>query len=99
MSIIVALGVFAAIITVLSYHSFWEKLGLLLTPFGYCLVGTVGLYSLIPTKTISTRMRFMAQFHSLDFIVNPSLFTSVTDMLEDTMQATLPRLLHGVCVA
>jgi len=37
--------------------------------------------------------------HSLWPIVNPSLFTSVADMLEDTMQATLPKMIHGVRVA
>ncbi|CAA7266908.1 unnamed protein product [Cyclocybe aegerita] len=32
-------------------------------------------------------------------IVNPSLFTAVADMLEDSMQATLPKMVHGVRVA
>lgn len=32
-------------------------------------------------------------------IVNPSLFVAVADMLEDTMQATLPKLVRGVRVA
>ncbi|KAF9485177.1 hypothetical protein BDN70DRAFT_871562 [Pholiota conissans] len=32
-------------------------------------------------------------------IVNPSLFIAVADMLEDTMQATLPKLVYGVRVA
>ncbi|KAK0461108.1 uncharacterized protein EV420DRAFT_1619590 [Desarmillaria tabescens] len=32
-------------------------------------------------------------------IVNPALFTSVSDMLEDALQATLPKLVHGVRVA
>ncbi|KAK0241628.1 hypothetical protein EDD85DRAFT_902134 [Armillaria nabsnona] len=32
-------------------------------------------------------------------IINPALFTSVSDMLEDALQATLPKLIHGVRVA
>ncbi|KAK0485958.1 hypothetical protein IW261DRAFT_1548948 [Armillaria novae-zelandiae] len=32
-------------------------------------------------------------------IINPALFTSVSDMLEDALQATLPKLVHGVRVA
>ncbi|KAF9525767.1 hypothetical protein CPB83DRAFT_858856 [Crepidotus variabilis] len=32
-------------------------------------------------------------------IINPSLFTSMSDMLEDAMQATLPSLINGVRVA
>ncbi|KAJ6628963.1 hypothetical protein B0H10DRAFT_1990062 [Mycena sp. CBHHK59/15] len=32
-------------------------------------------------------------------IVNPALFTSVADMLEDALQASLPKLIHGVRVA
>lgn len=31
-------------------------------------------------------------------IVNPDLFVSVCDMLEDTMQASLPKMVHGVRV-
>ncbi|KAF8150751.1 hypothetical protein B0H34DRAFT_791097 [Crassisporium funariophilum] len=37
--------------------------------------------------------------NSLWPIVNPSLFTAVSDMLEDAMQATLPKMVHGVRVA
>ncbi|KII94416.1 hypothetical protein PLICRDRAFT_172066 [Plicaturopsis crispa FD-325 SS-3] len=36
--------------------------------------------------------------HSLWPIVNPDLFTSISDMLEDAMQASLPRMVHGVRV-
>ncbi|KAJ3729532.1 hypothetical protein C8R42DRAFT_652269 [Lentinula raphanica] len=32
-------------------------------------------------------------------IVNPSLFTAVSDMLEDSLQATLPKMIHAVRVA
>ncbi|KAF9267810.1 hypothetical protein L218DRAFT_984691 [Marasmius fiardii PR-910] len=32
-------------------------------------------------------------------IVNPALFTPLSDMLEDALQATLPKLIHGVRVA
>ncbi|TFK23531.1 hypothetical protein FA15DRAFT_705421 [Coprinopsis marcescibilis] len=32
-------------------------------------------------------------------IINPALFTAVCDMLEDSLQATLPALIHGVKVA
>ncbi|KAF9457832.1 hypothetical protein BDZ94DRAFT_166478 [Collybia nuda] len=37
--------------------------------------------------------------HSLWPIVNPTLFISIADMLEDALQATLPALIHGVRVA
>jgi len=37
--------------------------------------------------------------HSVWPIVNPALFTSISDMLEDAMQVTLPKLVHGVRVA
>ncbi|KAJ3516134.1 hypothetical protein NLJ89_g1313 [Agrocybe chaxingu] len=37
--------------------------------------------------------------NSLWPIVNPSLFTRVADMLEDSMQATLPKMVDGVRVA
>ncbi|RDB18391.1 hypothetical protein Hypma_000357 [Hypsizygus marmoreus] len=37
--------------------------------------------------------------HSLWPIVNPALFASVADMLEDALQATLPKLVHGVRVS
>lgn len=37
--------------------------------------------------------------HSLWPIVNPTLFTSIADMLEDALQATLPKMIHGVRVA
>ncbi|KAJ7733245.1 hypothetical protein DFH07DRAFT_928893 [Mycena maculata] len=40
-----------------------------------------------------------ALLHSLWPIVNPALFTSVADMLEDALQASLPKLIHGVHVA
>ncbi|KAJ4482616.1 meiotically up-regulated 190 protein, partial [Lentinula aciculospora] len=32
-------------------------------------------------------------------IVNPALFTAVSDMLEDSLQATLPKMIHAVRVA
>ncbi|KAG6827444.1 hypothetical protein H0H92_011741 [Tricholoma furcatifolium] len=38
-------------------------------------------------------------FHALWPIVNPAIFTSVSDMLEDSLQATLPKFVHGVRVA
>ncbi|KAJ7634106.1 hypothetical protein DFH06DRAFT_1055186 [Mycena polygramma] len=44
-------------------------------------------------------MWFNAFLYSLWPIVNPSLFISVSDMLEDALQATLPKLIHGVRVA
>ncbi|KAF4614105.1 hypothetical protein D9613_007866 [Agrocybe pediades] len=40
-----------------------------------------------------------AFLHSVWPVVNPALFTSVADMLEDAMQVTLPKLVHGVRVA
>jgi len=36
--------------------------------------------------------------HSLWPIVNPSLFVAVSDLIEDTMQATVPKAVHGVRV-
>ncbi|KAJ7031619.1 hypothetical protein C8F04DRAFT_1110009 [Mycena alexandri] len=42
---------------------------------------------------------FNALLYSLWPIVNPSLFVSVADMLEDALQASLPKLIHGVRVA
>ncbi|KAG6844863.1 hypothetical protein H0H87_002986 [Tephrocybe sp. NHM501043] len=38
-------------------------------------------------------------FRTLWPIVNPALFTSISDMLEDALQASLPKLVHGVRVA
>ncbi|KAF9008651.1 hypothetical protein BDZ89DRAFT_1048082 [Hymenopellis radicata] len=32
-------------------------------------------------------------------IINPSIFTAVSDMLEDALQASLPKFIHGVRVA
>ncbi|KAJ7449608.1 hypothetical protein FB451DRAFT_1343159 [Mycena latifolia] len=46
-----------------------------------------------------TALWFNALLHSLWPIVNPSLFVSVSDMLEDALQASLPKLIHGVRVA
>ncbi|KAF8873769.1 hypothetical protein BD779DRAFT_1664331 [Infundibulicybe gibba] len=40
-----------------------------------------------------------ALLHSVWPIVNPALFVSIADMLEDALQATLPKLVHGVRVA
>ncbi|KAJ7252697.1 hypothetical protein B0H12DRAFT_1117399 [Mycena haematopus] len=42
---------------------------------------------------------FNSLLYSLWPIVNPALFTSVSDMLEDALQASLPSLIHGVRVA
>ncbi|KAH9481678.1 Meiotically up-regulated gene 190 protein [Psilocybe cubensis] len=40
-----------------------------------------------------------AFLNSLWPVVNPSLFTALSDMLEDAMQATLPKMVNGVRVA
>ncbi|KAF8216386.1 hypothetical protein K438DRAFT_1703242 [Mycena galopus ATCC 62051] len=54
-------------------------------------------------KTESDSPESAAWFNSLLYslwpIVNPALFTSVADMLEDALQASLPKLIHGVRVA
>ncbi|KAJ6518662.1 hypothetical protein C8R45DRAFT_807356 [Mycena sanguinolenta] len=42
---------------------------------------------------------FNAFLYSLWPIVNPALFISISDMLEDALQASLPKLIHGVRVA
>ncbi|KAJ7733266.1 hypothetical protein DFH07DRAFT_845937 [Mycena maculata] len=42
---------------------------------------------------------FNALLHSLWPIVNPAMFASAADMLEDALQASLPRAIHGVRVA
>ncbi|KAK7030708.1 meiotically up-regulated 190 protein [Favolaschia claudopus] len=42
---------------------------------------------------------FNAFLHSLWPIVNPSLFISISDMLEDALQASLPKVVYGVRVA
>ncbi|KAJ7155513.1 hypothetical protein C8R43DRAFT_922812 [Mycena crocata] len=46
-----------------------------------------------------TAVWFNALLRSLWPIVNPSLFISVSDMLEDALQASLPKMIHGVRVA
>ncbi|KAJ6581393.1 hypothetical protein B0H19DRAFT_1115002 [Mycena capillaripes] len=46
-----------------------------------------------------TALWFNSLLFSLWPIVNPALFVSVSDMLEDALQATLPKLIHAVRVA
>lgn len=56
-----------------------------------------------PKKDISKQPESAAWLNSLLSsiwpIINPSLFVSITDMLEDVMQASLPKLITGVHVA
>ncbi|KAK0212683.1 hypothetical protein DFS33DRAFT_1391528 [Desarmillaria ectypa] len=52
-----------------------------------------------PVTDPETAAWFNSFLASLWPIVNPALFTSVSDMLEDALQATLPKLVHGIRVA
>ncbi|KAJ7115858.1 hypothetical protein C8R44DRAFT_709280 [Mycena epipterygia] len=51
------------------------------------------------SESPETAIWFNSLLRSLWPIVNPALFTSVADMLEDALQASLPKLIHGVRVA
>ncbi|KAJ7281538.1 hypothetical protein C8J57DRAFT_1463740 [Mycena rebaudengoi] len=51
------------------------------------------------SESPETAVWLNALLSSLWPIVNPALFTSVADMLEDALQASLPKLVHGVRVA
>ncbi|KAJ7164967.1 hypothetical protein C8R46DRAFT_1035619 [Mycena filopes] len=51
------------------------------------------------SDSAETAKWFNSLLYALWPIVNPALFTSVADMLEDALQASLPKLIHGVRVA
>ncbi|KAG6899250.1 hypothetical protein C0993_011952 [Termitomyces sp. T159_Od127] len=56
--------------------------------------------SLSPSHQSSeTAIWLNSLLHSLWPIVNPAIFTSISDMLEDALQASLPSFVHGVHVA
>ncbi|KAG6871564.1 hypothetical protein C0995_003051, partial [Termitomyces sp. Mi166 len=52
-----------------------------------------------PHQSPETAIWLNSLLHSLWPIVNPALFTSISDMLEDALQASLPSFVHGVHVA
>ncbi|KAG6895298.1 hypothetical protein C0992_002079, partial [Termitomyces sp. T32_za158] len=52
-----------------------------------------------PHQSPETAIWLNSLLHSLWPIVNPAIFTSIADMLEDALQASLPSFVHGVHVA
>ncbi|KAG6852925.1 hypothetical protein C0991_008132 [Blastosporella zonata] len=52
-----------------------------------------------PSEIPESAIWLNSLMHTLWPIVNPTLFASVSDMLEDSLQASLPKLVHGVRVA
>ncbi|KAF8199670.1 meiotically up-regulated 190 protein [Pholiota molesta] len=77
--------------------SLWSFISMLVL---CCILGLSSPHTLNKDEKAPESAQWLNAFlKSIWSIVNPSVFVPIADMLEDTMQATLPRMVRGVRVA